>query len=214
MTLQEKVELMRLASPDGINNPDGDLANRRSAVSETEPDPYPYVSEIQIQQSSSPPTPLVQDIEQEETEGGGSEFQHPFDIIVVDEVTWRLETEGSSITNNVDKSNIAIADLGINRVDLGYVYIQCEISAGGLPTGTATVQVSNTVLEEVEFSGSDQTYANYFIGEVRQNVEGTFLDTSQASNEAAMLARSFDSGDLVWTFIDYPSHPSSLTAGT
>lgn len=142
------------------------------------------------------------------------DVSHPFKITLSDADEWSIETEGSSITNDDDLTAIAIAGLSTARTGVGYVYIQCVISSG-VPDGTATVAVSATVLDEVVRTGTDQTTANLFIGEVRQSADpdDDTLEISQSYRTAALLSRSFDSAELVWTFIAYPSHPDTLTAG-
>jgi len=146
--------------------------------------------------------------------GGGAAFTHPFRLIRVDSTTWRIETEGSSIINDDDGSSIPITNLGINRTSNGYVYIQCEITSGPVPSGAATVVVSATAKDEIEVAGGVQTYANLLIGQVYINLAGNDIDISQAWNNAALLSLMFESGDLRWAFQAHPSHVNSLTAGT
>lgn len=140
-------------------------------------------------------------------------FTHPFRLIRVDEETWRIETDGSSITNDADGTEITIAGLSDNYNYLGYVYVQCGISGTGEPTGTATIEIEPNPLDEIELNGSDQDYANLLIGKVYTNSEGDDIDISQAYNNAALLSRLFVSGSLRWGFIAHPSHPDSLEAG-
>jgi hypothetical protein len=146
--------------------------------------------------------------------GGGAAFTHPFRLIRVDSTTWRIETDGSSIINDDDGSSIPITNLGINRTSNGYVYIQCEITSGPVPSGVATVVVSATAKDEIEVAGGVQTYANLLIGQVYINLAGNDIDISQAWNNAALLSLMFESGDLRWAFQAHPSHVNSLTAGT
>ena len=148
-------------------------------------------------------------------EGGGGlgEWTHPFRLIRVDNTTWRIETEGSSIIDDNNGSSIPITDLSIDRTSNGYVYIQCEITSGPVPSGVATVLVSATAKDEIEVSGGVQTYANLLIGQVYINLAGDDIDISQAWNNAAILSLMFESGYLRWAFQAYPSHVNSLTAG-
>ena len=141
-------------------------------------------------------------------------FTHPFRLIRVNATTWRIETDGSSITNDADGTEITIAGLSDNYNYLGYVYVQCGISGTGEPTGTATIEIEPNPLDEIELNGSDQDYANLLIGKVYTNSAGDDIDISQAYNNAALLSRLFVSGSLRWGFIAHPSHPNSLEAGT
>lgn len=202
------------SGPDEVEKLDGSYLvpiahiNRESTTDPETAEEIPATYEITQYLEGSPVVTV--DYLDSEISGG----THPFKLIKVDTTTWRIETEGSSIINDDNGNSITIANLGINRTSNGYVYIQCVISSGPVPAGTATVVVSPTAKDEIEVAAGVQTYANLLIGQVYVNLAGNDLDISQAWNNAAILSMMFESGDLMWAFQAHPSHVNSLTAGT